>query len=146
MNSGKKARLFAPDGRVVLVIDPAEPLVVLPCGTVEPTDASPGAALVREAAEEAQLPLAPGKVERLGWVYDATSDVGGGIGECAQLRLAAPITAADPSAIDPAGDRRFARLLVPAEQGLQQADQAPTWPAIRGASPSQCRPDHGTPD
>lgn len=126
--------LFVPDGRVVLVIDPAEPLATLPGGTVEPTDASPEAALVREAAEEAQLTLARGKAERLGWVYDATGDVYGGIGECARLRLAAPITAAGPSAIDPASGRQFARLLVAPEQaaallgwgdqGYQQAAQA----------------------
>lgn len=124
--------LFTPDGRVVLVIDPAEPLAVLPGGTVEPTDASPEAALVREAAEEAQLTL--GEVERLGWVYDATGEVYGGIGECARLRLAAPITGAGPSLVDPASGRRFARLLATpdqaaallgwGEQGYQQAEQA----------------------
>ncbi|WP_326742730.1 NUDIX hydrolase [Streptomyces sp. NBC_01768] len=126
--------LFAPDGRVVLVIDPADPLAMLPGGTVEATDASPEAALVREAVEEAQLTLAPGRIERLGWVYDATGDVYGGIGECARLRLAAPITGVGPSTIDPASGRLFARLLAtPAQaaallgwgdQGYQQAAQA----------------------
>ncbi|MFE7359161.1 NUDIX domain-containing protein [Streptomyces sp. NPDC057543] len=126
--------LFAPDGRVVLVIDSAEPLATLPGGTVELTDASPEAALAREAAEEAQLTLAQGKAERLGWVYDATGDVYGGIGECARLRLAAPITSVGPSAIDPASGRQFARLLAAPEQaaallgwgdqGYQQAAQA----------------------
>ncbi|MFJ2272231.1 NUDIX domain-containing protein [Streptomyces sp. NPDC087849] len=126
--------LFMPDGRVVLVIDPTEPLATLPGGTVEPADASPEAALVREATEEAQLTLAPGKIERLGWVYDATGDVYGGIGECARLRLAAPITAVGPSATDPASGRQFARLLAAPEQaaallgwgdqGYQQAAQA----------------------
>ncbi|UYB39199.1 NUDIX hydrolase [Streptomyces sp. Je 1-4] len=124
--------LFAPDGRVVLVIDPAEPLAMLPGGTVEPTDESPEAALVREAAEEAQLSL--GTVERLGWVYDATGNVYGGIGECARLRLAAPITSAGPSEANPASGRQFARLLATpqqaaallgwGEQGYQQAEQA----------------------
>ncbi|RNG37375.1 NUDIX hydrolase [Streptomyces botrytidirepellens] len=106
--------LFVPDGRVVLVVDPAKALATLPGGTVEPTDASPEAALVREAEEEAQLTL--GEVERLGWVYDAVGAVYGGIGECARLRLAAPVTAIGPSAIDPATGRRFARLLATPEQ------------------------------
>ncbi|MEV1042992.1 NUDIX domain-containing protein [Streptomyces sp. NPDC050204] len=116
------------------MIDPADPLAMLPGGTVEATDASPEAALVREAVEEAQLTLAPGRVERLGWVYDATGDVYGGIGECARLRLAAPITGVGPSTIDPASGRRFARLLATPEQaaallgwgdqGYQQAARA----------------------
>lgn len=124
--------LFVPDGRVVLVIDPDKPLATLPGGTVEPTDASPEAALVREAVEEAQLAL--GKVERLGWVYDATGAVYGGIGECARLRLAAPITEIGPSAVDPATGRRFARLLTTprqaaallgwGDQGYHQAELA----------------------
>ncbi|MGP8298128.1 NUDIX hydrolase [Streptomyces inhibens] len=124
--------LFAPDGRVVLVVDPAEPLTTLPGGTVEPTDASPEAALVREAGEEAQLTL--GEIERLGWVYDATGDVYGGIGQCARLRLAAPITAIGPSAVDPATGRQLVRLLAApeqaaallgwGEQGYQQAEMA----------------------
>ncbi|MFE6490714.1 NUDIX domain-containing protein [Streptomyces sp. NPDC057748] len=126
--------LFMPDGRVVVVIDPADPLAMLPGGTVETTDASPEAALVREAAEEAQLTLPLGRIERLGWVYDATGAVHGGIGECARLRLAAPITAIGPSATDPASGRRYARLLATPEQaaallgwgdqGYQQATQA----------------------
>ncbi|MFJ2584968.1 NUDIX domain-containing protein [Streptomyces sp. NPDC087538] len=123
-----------PDGRVVVVIDPADPLAMLPGGTVETTDASPEATLVREAAEEAQLTLPLGRIERLGWVYDATGAVHGGIGECARLRLAAPITAVGPSATDPASGRRYARLLATPEQaaalhgwgdhGYQQAAQA----------------------
>lgn len=105
---------------------------MLPGGTVESTGASPEAALVREAAEEAQLTL--GEVERLGWVYDATGEVYGGIGECARLRLAAPITGAEPSLVDPASGRRFARLLATphqavallgwGEQGYHQAEHA----------------------
>ncbi|MFF2963277.1 NUDIX domain-containing protein [Streptomyces sp. NPDC057963] len=42
-------------------VDRCLPLAILPGGTVEATGASPEAALVREAAEEAQLTLAPGK-------------------------------------------------------------------------------------
>lgn len=106
--------LFVPDGRVVLVVDPADPLAVLPGGTVEPTDASPEDALVREAEEEAQLTL--GEVARLGWVYDATGEVYGGIGACARLRLAARVTAVGPSAVDPALGRRLVRLLATPEQ------------------------------
>ncbi|MGY1440089.1 NUDIX hydrolase [Streptomyces reniochalinae] len=106
--------LFAPDGRVVVVVDPAKRLVMLPGGTVEPTDASPEDALVREAEEEARLTL--GQVQRLGWVYDAAGEAYGGIGECARLRLTAPITAIGPSAVDPAVGRRLVRLLAMPEQ------------------------------
>ena len=124
--------LFVPDGRVVLVVDPADPLAMLPGGTVEATDASPEAALAREAVEEAQLTLGP--AERLGWAHDATGEVYGGIGPCARLRLAAPVTAVGPSAVDPATGRRFVRLLAApeqaaallgfGEQGFRQAEQA----------------------
>ncbi|WP_225842128.1 NUDIX hydrolase [Streptomyces albus] len=135
--------LFTPDGRVVLVIDPAERLAMLPGGTVELKDESPEATLVREAAEEAQLSL--GNVERLGWVYDATGEVYGGIGECARLRLAARITAIGPSTTDTATGRRFARLLTTpqqaaallgwGEQGYQQAEMAAQMAELRFGIP-----------
>lgn len=125
------------------MIDPAERLAMLPGGTVELKDESPEATLVREAAEEAQLSL--GNVERLGWVYDATGEVYGGIGECARLRLAARITAIGPSTTDTATGRRFARLLTTpqqaaallgwGEQGYQQAEMAAQMAELRFGIP-----------
>ncbi|WP_326812381.1 NUDIX hydrolase [Streptomyces scopuliridis] len=124
--------LFMPDGRVVLVIDPNNRLAALPGGTVEPADASPEDTLRREAVEEAQLTI--GEPARLGWVSDATGDAYGGIGPCARLRLAAPVTAVGPAAVDPATGRMFARLLATPDQaagllgwgetGYQQAELA----------------------
>ncbi|MFH9474417.1 NUDIX hydrolase [Streptomyces globisporus] len=102
---------FVPDGRIVLVADPAPrgALPMLPGGTVEKTDTKPEATLHREAAEEAQLTLTD--PVRLGWVLDETGEVYGGVGPNARLRLAARITAIGPTAVDPATGRPFARLL-----------------------------------
>ncbi|MFE1405450.1 NUDIX domain-containing protein [Streptomyces sp. NPDC058770] len=128
--------LFAPDGRVVLVVDPGNQLPVLPGGTVETTDATPEAALRREAIEEAQVTIGD-DIVRLGWVYDATGDVYGGIGPCARLRLTAPITTVGPTGVDPATGRTFARLLAAPDQaaallgwgenGYRQAELAARW-------------------
>ncbi|MER5549762.1 NUDIX domain-containing protein [Streptomyces sp. NPDC002589] len=107
--------LFTPDGRVVLVVDPAKRLPTLPGGTVEATDTSPEEALRREVMEEAQVTLGD-DIVRLGWVYDATGDVYGGIGPCARLRLAAPVTTVGPACVDPATGRAFARLLATPDQ------------------------------
>ncbi|ONK13190.1 NUDIX hydrolase [Streptomyces sp. MP131-18] len=121
--------LFVPDGRVVLVVDPDEPLAMLPGGRIEATDTSPEAALEREAYEEAALRI--GAPTGLGWVYDETGEIYGGIGPCARLRLAAPVTEIGPAAVDPATGRTFARLLASpdqaaallgwGDQGFQQA-------------------------
>ncbi|NEB88929.1 NUDIX hydrolase [Streptomyces anulatus] len=102
---------FVPDGRIVLVADPAPrgALPMLPGGTVEKTDTTPEATLHREAAEEAQLTLTD--PVRLGWVLDETGEVYGGVGPNARLRLAARITAIGPTAVDPATGRPFARML-----------------------------------
>lgn len=124
--------LFVPDGRVVIVCDPSDPLALLPGGTIETTDASPEATLVREAVEEAQLTLAD--VAYLGWFYDATGEAYGGIGECARLRFAARVTAIGPATPDTATGRSFVRLLATPHQaadllgwgkrGHEQAEQA----------------------
>ncbi|MDT0323050.1 NUDIX hydrolase [Streptomyces millisiae] len=124
--------LFVPDGRVVVVVDPDERLAMLPGGRVEPTDTSPEATLTREAHEEAALRI--GAPTRLGWLYDETGATYGGIGPCARLRLAAPVTEIGPATVDPATGRTFARLLASPEQaaallgwgdlGFQQAAHA----------------------
>ncbi|MFF9481585.1 NUDIX domain-containing protein [Streptomyces sp. NPDC014733] len=106
--------LFVPDGRVVVVADPGKRRPMLPGGTVEASDGSPEDTLRREAEEEARLTV--GEIARLGWVHDATGAVYGGIGECARLRLAAPVTAVGPASADPATGRHFARLLASPQQ------------------------------
>ncbi|MBV9023984.1 MAG: NUDIX hydrolase [Streptomycetaceae bacterium] len=136
--------LFVPDGRVVLVVDPGDRLPALPGGTVELTDASPEETLRREAMEEAQVTIGD-DIVRLGWVYDATGDVYGGIGPCARLRLAAPITAVGPAGVDPATGRTFGRLLATpdqaaallgwGDQGYQQAELAARWAHERWGIP-----------
>ncbi|WP_411140911.1 NUDIX hydrolase [Streptomyces sp. x-80] len=136
--------LFAPDGRVVLVVDPGNRLPTLPGGTVETTDATPEDTLRREAIEEAQVTIGD-DIVRLGWVYDATGDVYGGIGPCARLRLAAPVTEVGPSEVDPATGRTFARLLATPDQaaallgwgetGYQQAELAARWAHERWGIP-----------
>ncbi|WP_234365565.1 NUDIX hydrolase [Streptomyces sp. RTd22] len=110
----------------------AEMIPALPGGTVEPADTSPEDTLCREAVEEAQATI--GEPVRLGWVYDATGEVYGGIGPCARLRLTAPATSVGPAAVDPATGRTFARLLATPDQaaallgwgqpGYQQAELA----------------------
>ncbi|MFD8957196.1 NUDIX domain-containing protein, partial [Streptomyces anulatus] len=107
---------FVPDGRIVLVADPAPrgALPMLPGGTVEKTDTTPEDTLHREAAEEAQLTLTD--PVRLGWVLDETGEVYGGVGPNARLRLAARVTAVGPAAVDPATGRPFARLLAAPDQ------------------------------
>lgn len=111
--------LFVPDGRVVLVVephpDPAKRIAMLPGGTVEADDEDPAGALVREAAEEAQLTLGAAPLV-LGWIHDAAGAAYGSIGPCARLRLAAPVTRIGPQAPDPATGRTFARLLATPEQ------------------------------
>lgn len=124
--------LFMPDGRVIVVIDPNDRHPALPGGTVEPTDISPEATLLREAVEEAQTTI--GEPLRLGWAYDAAGDVSGRLGPCARLRLAAPVDSVGPARVDPATGRTFARLLATpgqaaallswGDQGQQQAELA----------------------
>ncbi|MER7937707.1 MULTISPECIES: NUDIX hydrolase [unclassified Streptomyces] len=122
---------FVPDGRVVVVADPGPrgALPMLPGGTVESTDATPEDTLHRAAAEEAQLTLAD--PVRLGWVLDETGEVYGGLGPNARLRLVARVTAIGPTAVDPATDRPFARLLTAPAQAAALLGWGP--PGVRQA-------------
>ncbi|MFE7561600.1 hypothetical protein [Kitasatospora sp. NPDC057500] len=102
--------LFAPDGRVLTLVNPKDGIVSLPGGSLEPEDAGdPGSALAREAGEEAQAMI--GTAYYLGYLYDRVGSANGG-NECARVRMAAALRAVGPSAPDPASGRHYRRLLV----------------------------------
>ncbi|MHC5701953.1 NUDIX hydrolase [Streptomyces tirandamycinicus] len=136
---------FVPDGRVVLVADPGPrgALAMLPGGTVEKTDATPEAALHREAAEEAQLTLTD--PVRLGWVLDETGEVYGGVGPNARLRLAARVTDIGPAAVDPATGHPFARLLATPAQAAALLGWGPPGARQAGLAAETARERWGLP-
>ena len=124
--------LFAPDGRVLTLVNPKDGIVSLPGGSLEPEDAGdPGAALAREAGEEAQAVI--GAPHYLGYLYDRVGSANGGH-ECARVRMAAALLAVGPTVPDPASGRHYRRLLVApglavellgwGEAGLRQARAA----------------------
>ncbi|MFF7413238.1 NUDIX hydrolase [Streptomyces lydicus] len=125
--------LFVPDGRVVTLLDAHNRLFRLPGGTIEMTDdADPATALERRAAQEAQLALGPSHY--LGFQYDGRGDIHGGIGPCARVRMAAPVTRIGHASAEPSSGRSMVRLLATLHQatgligcgkrGSQQADAA----------------------
>ncbi|WP_405010719.1 hypothetical protein [Kitasatospora sp. NBC_01539] len=102
--------LFAPDGRVLTLVNPRDGVVSLPGGSLEPEDAGdPGAALAREADEEAQALI--GRPYYLGYLYDRVGSANGGH-ECARVRMAAALQQVGESRPDPASGRHYRRLLV----------------------------------
>ncbi|MFG2818332.1 hypothetical protein ACGFX4_02790 [Kitasatospora sp. NPDC048365] len=102
--------LFAPDGRVLTLVNPKDGIVSLPGGSLEPEDdGDPGAALAREAGEEAQARI--GLPLYLGYLYDRVGSANGGH-ECARVRMAAALLGVGPSVPDPASGRHYRRLLV----------------------------------
>ncbi|MEV3857650.1 NUDIX domain-containing protein [Streptomyces sp. NPDC050095] len=106
------------DGRCVVLLDEQDHLPLLPGGTIEADldHSDPYAALVREAAEEAQLAIGPGQL--LGYVFDADGTFYGGMGPCVRARLAAPLTHIGAAAADPSTGRRLVRLLAPPHQAV----------------------------
>lgn len=102
--------LFARDGRVLTLVNSRDGMVSLPGGSLEPEDGGdPGAALLREAAEEAQAVL--GRPRYLGYLYDRVGSANGGH-ECARVRMAAMLHSVGPTAPDPASGRHYRRLLI----------------------------------
>ncbi|WP_354643227.1 NUDIX domain-containing protein [Kitasatospora camelliae] len=102
--------LFAPDGRVLTLVNPKDGIVSLPGGSLEPEDeGDPGAALAREAGEEARAVI--GRPHYLGYLYDRVGSANGGH-ECARVRMAAALYGVGPTAPDPASGRHYRRLLV----------------------------------
>ncbi|WNI20812.1 NUDIX hydrolase [Streptomyces sp. ITFR-16] len=109
--------LFAPDGRVLVLLGPDTGSACLPGGTPEPEDGGdPVATLIREADEEAAATL--GEPIRLGYLSDPGEP-------CARLRYAAPLRALGPSRTDPATGHTYIRVLATPEQALELFDWGP---------------------
>ncbi|MEV7869155.1 NUDIX hydrolase [Streptomyces sp. NPDC088124] len=109
--------LFAPDGRVLVLIGQDTGSGCLPGGTLEPGDHNdPAAALRREAYEEAQVLISDPL--HLGYLYDAS-------GPQARVRLYARLTHSRPVARDPATGQTYARVLATAEQAAELFDWGP---------------------
>jgi 8-oxo-dGTP pyrophosphatase MutT (NUDIX family) len=116
--------LFAPDGRVLTLVNPRDGAVSLPGGSLEPEDrGDPAAALAREAAEEAQAVIAAPRY--LGYLYDRVGATNGGR-ECARVRMAAALSSVGPTAPDSASGRHYRRLLVAPGLAVELLGLGPT--------------------
>ncbi|MFI5857390.1 NUDIX domain-containing protein [Streptomyces parvulus] len=108
---------FAPDGRVLVLLDPETGTAVLPGGTPEPEDhGDPVSTLLREANEEATA-----RLERpllLGHVTCSTS-------RRPYLRYAAALAGLGPRRPDPATGITHTRILATPEQAAQLFDWGP---------------------
>nr|WP_233448086.1 NUDIX hydrolase [Streptomyces venezuelae] len=109
--------LLAPDGRVLLLVEPDTGSACLPGGTPEPQDSdNPLVTLRREAHEEAAAefaePLLLGHLSETNRPY-------------ARLRYAAPLTHLGPPDTDPATGRTHIRVLATPEQTLELFDWGP---------------------
>ncbi|MFE6104883.1 NUDIX domain-containing protein [Streptomyces laurentii] len=108
---------FAPDGRVLVLLDPETGGACLPGGVPEPADGEdPVVTLRREAAEEAAARLTG--ITYLGHL----SDPGAG-GTC--VRYAARLTALGAAGTDPATGHPYIRVLATPEQALRLFDWGP---------------------
>ncbi|OIJ86456.1 NUDIX hydrolase [Streptomyces colonosanans] len=106
--------LFAPDGRVLVLLEPDTGAACLPGGTPEPRDHDdPVATLVREAAEEATAQF--GEPLFLGHLTDHTEPY-------ARVRYAAALTTIGAMRTDPATSRTYTRALATPEQVLELFD------------------------
>lgn len=106
--------LFAPDGRVLVLLEPDTGAACLPGGTPELQDRDdPLLTLRRETREEAAAeigePLAIGHLS----APDET---------CSRLRYAAALTHLGPAPVDPATGRTYIRILATPEQTLELFD------------------------
>ncbi|WP_240796398.1 NUDIX hydrolase [Streptomyces sp. RFCAC02] len=109
--------LFAPDGRVLLLVHPGGRHILLPGGPLVGRDGGdPGAALVREAYDTAAARVTDPRV--LGHVPDAA---GGhqGLGPCARVAMAGRLTGIGPAAPDPATGLTYPRLLATPAQAAE---------------------------
>ncbi|MEW2124948.1 NUDIX hydrolase [Streptomyces sp. NPDC007259] len=112
--------LFAPDGRVLVLLDPANGAACLPGGTPEPEDDQDLATtLIREALEEASARISPPVL--LGHLPDRER----GAGPCARVRMAAVLTDVGPSRPDPATGQTYVRALATPEQVIELFNWGP---------------------
>ncbi|MFE3643648.1 NUDIX domain-containing protein [Streptomyces sp. NPDC059169] len=108
---------FAPDGRVLVLLEPDTGAACLPGGTPEPQDEDdPVATLIREAAEEAAADL--GEPLLLGHLTDPDQPA-------ACVRYAALLTGIGRVSTDPATGRSYTRVLATPEQALELFDWGP---------------------
>lgn len=106
--------LFAPDGRVLVLLDPANGAACLPGGTPEPEDhQDPAATLIREALEEASAHISPPAL--LGHLPDREHKAG----PCTRVRMAAALTHLGASRPDPATGQTYVRALATPEQVIE---------------------------
>ncbi|MCZ0204463.1 NUDIX hydrolase [Streptomyces sp. UMAF16] len=112
--------LFAPDGRVLTLLDPANGAACLPGGTPEPQDqGDPATTLTREVAEEAAARISDPVL--LGYLPDEHASSG----PCARVRMAARLTDVGPSRPDPATGQTYVRALATPEQVTELFDWGP---------------------
>jgi 8-oxo-dGTP pyrophosphatase MutT (NUDIX family) len=106
--------LFAPDGRVLVLLEPDTGAACLPGGTPELQDrGDPVLTLRRETREEAAAEVgAPLFIGHLA-APDET---------CSRLRYAAALTRLGPAPVDPATGRTYIRILATPEQALELFD------------------------
>ncbi|MEU2251382.1 NUDIX hydrolase [Streptomyces sp. NPDC019224] len=110
--------IFAPDGRILVLLDPANGAACLPGGTPEP-DQDPAATLIREALEEASAHISPAVL--LGHLPDREHDAG----PCTRVRMAAALTDLGPSRPDPATGQTYVRALATPEQVIELFNWGP---------------------
>ncbi|WP_405660416.1 NUDIX hydrolase [Streptomyces sp. NBC_01166] len=112
------AWLFAPDGRVLILLDPETGSALLPGGKPEEQDqGDPVSTLHREADEEAAARF--GSPLLLGHVTDPA-------GRRAYLRYAAALTDVGPARSDPATGLTYTRILAAPEQAAELFDWGPS--------------------
>ncbi len=108
---------FAPDGRVLILLEPDTGAACLPGGTPEPEDhGNPEDTLTREAREEAAAGLTG--IRYLGHLSDPDEP-------CARVRYTAALTGLGPAPVDPATGRTYIRILATPEQALELFDWGP---------------------
>lgn len=115
--------LFAPDGRVLVLIDRDTGAASLPGAKASPVgQGDPAVALVTTAYEAARISVAD--PVHLGYLYDATGEGSAGTGPCARVRMATRITACGPVADTP-DVRTSARILATPAQVAELSDWGP---------------------
>ncbi|MET9351248.1 NUDIX hydrolase [Streptomyces termitum] len=108
---------FAPDGRILLLLDPGTGAARLPGGAPEPGDnGDPEATVRRGTREEAAAELRD--LLHLGHLSDPAEPV-------ARTRYAAALTAVGAPPVDPATGHTYVRVLATPEQALALFDWGP---------------------